>query len=134
MENLLIDRHRTVFLPHQAIEDLDRLQGMLVRGVAVEKLMLNETGQGTELGQVTPEKPHPVHLPQAPCHASLPGENRLEGLPVVTVVAEGLVDHRKTGLDDINELRAHPQTPDLRMLEEPHQAPGVLIENIRAGA
>src|SRR6266705_3205222 len=57
-----------VFGGDQGIEFLDADQRVFIRRIAVEKLMLNQTGELTELRNIVPEKINPMHHAQDASH------------------------------------------------------------------
>ena len=103
---------------------------MFVRGVAVEELVLDEAVERAELRQVAAEEADAVHEAQDAGDVALAFEDGLEDLAVGFRVAERAVDVLPVAGDEAADLRAELEVADLAMLEEPHQAAGVFLENV----
>ena len=118
------------FINEQCVELVDAAQGVLVGGVAVEKLMLHKAVHGIEFGEEFSEKSHPVHEPQCACDIALALEDCLKRVAVPLVITKILVHQVEVFLDQFSHRRREFQRSHLAMLEQPHQAVGVAREHI----
>ena len=69
-----------ILRPGQSIELVDANQRMFVGGVTVEKLVLNQTGQLAEFGNVASEEIDPVHHTKDAAHFAFARQNCLKNL------------------------------------------------------
>src|SRR5438477_2798955 len=63
---------------NQCIELIDAKKGVFVRGVAVKKFMLYQTGQLAKLRNITAEIIDPVHETERAADLAFPGQDLLE--------------------------------------------------------
>jgi len=131
MEQTPVDLILRVVFRNELIELFDAAQSVFVRGVAVEKLVLDEAVQRTELGQVAAEEADAVHQAQDARDVALAFEDRLEYLAVGFCVAERPVDISPVVGDETADLGAELEVAHLAMLEQSHQTVRVFLENVR---
>ncbi len=128
-EELAVELFGGVVGDEEAVELVDAAQGVLVGGVAVKELVLDQAVEGSELGEVAAQHPAAVHEAEGAGHLAFLLEDGLESLAVVLRVAEGLVDPVPVGLDQLTEGGRGPQVVFLAVQEELQQAGGVFLEN-----
>src|SRR5437868_495643 len=66
LEKLAILDELRIFRSRQPVELVNADQRMFVRGIAVKKFMLHQTGKLAEFGNVLTEDIEPMHQPQSP--------------------------------------------------------------------
>ena len=108
----------------ERVEFFDADQGVLVGGVAMEKLVLHEAGELPELRDVAAEKIDLVHRAQDAADLALARADREEGFARGLGILEGAIDEVEAAADELRELRAEPELALLQVLEEPHHAAG----------
>ncbi len=106
MEQTPVDLMLRVVFRNELVELFDAAQRVFVRGVAVEKLVLDEAVERAELGQVAAEEADAVHQAQDARDVALAFEDRLEDLAVGFRVAERPVDVVPVVGDETADLRA----------------------------
>ena len=67
----------------------------------MEKLMLHQVGQRTELWHETAKEADAVHLPQCARHIALVRQNRLESLAILLAVAKANVHEAEVVLHQL---------------------------------
>ena len=134
MEELAESGERRVGGFGHGVEGLDGAQGVLVGGIAVEKLVLDEAVERAELGHVAAEHADPVHLAQGAADLARRREDGLEGGARGLAVAERLVDQPVVGGDEILEFGGEAQVAELGVLEDADQAVRVLLEDFPVAA
>src|SRR5436190_21168724 len=93
---------------------------MFVRGVAMEKLVLDETSELSKLRNVTAEKVDPVHHPKHASHIALARNDGFEYLPRFLCVAKRARYNAQIASEEIGEVGAQVHMALLRQLKGPH--------------
>src|SRR5205823_2824316 len=74
-EQFSITEKLLIFGRHQVIELVDADQSVFVRGITMKEFVLNETGELSELRDISSEKIHPMHHSQDSSDISFRGYN-----------------------------------------------------------
>ena len=118
-----------IFRMDEAIKYFDTAQGMLVGGIAVEELVLDQICQLSELGKIQSQETKLVHLAKDVRHLTAILKNLFEGGSIGPAFPEGVVDKVEVPADQLANFRARLQVPPLRVEEIPHQATRVFFKN-----
>src|SRR4029434_10790279 len=78
LENPAIGDQLRIIRRRQSIEFVDTYQRMLVRRVTMQKLVLHQTGELAEFGDVSPQEINPMHHSKDPANFPFPRQNRLK--------------------------------------------------------
>src|SRR5262249_36604726 len=92
-----------------AIKLLETHQRVLVRGVLMIKLVLNEAGELAELGNVFAEKIHLVHGAKDDGHVAALAENGQERFAHVFIGEKLAIHEAQFGTDQLREIGMEPQ-------------------------
>src|SRR5439155_4463802 len=77
-EEMTISDQLRIACSNQCIELIDAKKGVFVRGVAVKKFMLHQTGQLAKLRNITAEIIDPVHETERAADLAFPGQDLFE--------------------------------------------------------
>src|SRR5205823_14217548 len=100
----------------------------VVRVVAMEKFVLDETSQLSEVRNVTDMKVDALHHPEHAAHLPLARNDSVEYLPRFVCVAKCARYNAQIAGEEIGEVRAQIQTALLRQLKGPHHCFRILGE------
>ena len=90
----------------EGVELFDADQGMLVGRITMEIFVLHETGEGTELRQVTAEKIHLVHHAQDTRDLSLAAKDASKDLTRRLAVTKLAIHETEAATEEIGQFRA----------------------------
>ena len=113
----------------QVVQFVDADQSVLVGRVTVEKFMLHQAGETSELGQIASEKISLVHETQDASDLTLAGEDGKEHLARGARVLEGAVDQTESFAHQAEHFLREVESAHLSVLEETHQSLRILGEN-----
>jgi len=102
---------------------------VLIGGVAVKELVLDKALQGAELGKITAQYPATVHESEGAPDLSFLFQDRPEGVAILPVVVEGLVDLVPVGLDEFAQGRGGAEMMFLAMEKKTQESPGIFFED-----
>jgi len=132
-EQLPIDFPSRIGLGDELVQHFHAAKRVLVRGVAVEKLVLDEAIERAELRQIVAEEPDSMHLAEDGRDVALALEDGLECLAIGFRVTELAVEVFPVRFYEFANGRAQVQAAELAMLEQPHHPAGILLENVGVG-
>ena len=99
---------------------------MLVGGVAMVKLVLNEAGERAEFLDVASEKSKIVHLAQDSSHLPLARKNGEKGFAGHAGVLERAVDESQSSPDDVTQFWTEIELSDLSVVKSANESIGIL--------
>src|SRR5205823_2192506 len=96
----------------------------------MEELVLHETGELTELGQITPEKIGAMHQSQDPTDSAFARYNGFEDFARRFGVLVRTIDSAQAPPDQVFQLGAKIDIVLLRQLEYAHHLQGIFAEEL----
>ena len=106
---------------------------MLIRGVLVVELVLNQAGELAELGDVFSQQIHLVHRSQDRRDVAALVHDFQEGRAHVLVVDEAAVHQPEFAADQLRQIRMQLQSTLLRVQKNAHQTARLVLENTEGG-
>lgn len=106
---------------------------MLVHGVLVVELVLDEVGEAAELGDELAEAPDLVHGADVGCDVAALVEDFEEDDVVVAVGEEAAVEERDLLAHELSEVRVEGEAALLAVEESPEEAGGVVAQDGAGG-
>src|ERR1700730_9999998 len=101
---------------------------MFVRRIAMRKIVLHETGQRTELRNITAEEIDPMHPAKHATDVSFSRQNRFENFTRFLCILKSACDLPEMAGHQIHQLRAKIDIVFLRDLKSAHHLDGVLLK------
>src|SRR5580692_377333 len=112
----------------ERVQLLNANQGMFVRGVPVKKLVLHQTGQIAEFGQISSQEIHLVHHTENVSDLAFPGQDGRESFSGGSCVLGSAIYQPGTPTNQLLELRTQFHFTLLRVEEDPHQTEGIFVK------
>ena len=102
---------------------------MLIRGVAVEKFVLHQAGQGRKFGNHSPQNSGLMHGAQNSAYLPLLPKNMKERLLHLFLLGHRLGQKGKSSSHQRLQLSPGNRSLILQNSKDPHHSSGILIEN-----